>query len=721
MKKIIGLLTLVWGLTLSGVAEDILIADFEGDTYGEWKVEGEAFGKGPVKEGVRPPNNPTTGHQGKGLVNTYLGGDGPTGKLTSPEFTIDRNFINFLVGAGNHEGETCMNLLVNGRVVQTAVGTATKDDQGREILNWASWDVSAFKGKKATLQIVDNHSGGWGHINIDQIVQSDAVVKDAAIPPPVNYNRIEFSKTLPVDNTHLLVPVANAGKGGVQLAIYEGDTLAQSFNVTLPAEGEPFWTAAYPLEYFGLKGRTITIKPFDGKPKPDIYQNAFNSITCGSGLPADSTDDYSKPYRNQFHASTRRGWNNDPNGMVYHNGKYHLYYQYNPFGINWGNMHWGHFESTDLIHWKENPIALFQKTTKDMMFSGGGFVDFNNSAGLGRNIQFAAFTSTGRGECLAYSTDNGMTLKEIPENPVVEHTGRDPKVIWYAPDKKWVMAVYDTSPCAETEAIPAMDKKTHNTANVAFYESKNLRKWTRTGAFTDPDRSAIHECPELFQIPVKNSPGESRWIYYGAQNRYFIGSFDGKKFIKESGPHGSTHGAFYAAQTFSDVPDGRRIQVGWARTAKFTSTYPDQIVNMAFTLPHELTLDKTTDGLRLFFNPVKEAELLRGQVMAEASDLSIADAQKALQTVKGKLSEVLIEFSSGGKHELILNGVDATFEGSSARIFNDRTLTEIYADGGLYYEVRARGADKLESTETMIKEPSGKVKSLKIYELKSVW
>ena len=677
-------------------SDDILIADFEGDSYGTWKVEGKAFGKRPAIANVTPRNR-VTGYKGKGLVNTYFNtSDKDTGILTSPEFVVERKFINFLVGAGKHEEKTCMNLLVGGKAVRSAVGCARKDGQGREIMLWHSWDVAEFAGKKAVLQIVDDHSGGWGHINIDHIVQSDNVAKGAVADKRGPANRVALSVTMTVDSTHLLVPVANSGKA-LTLDIFDGDTFVQNFKVVLPGEGTPYWTAAYPLAHFGLAGRNITIKPAGGAKVDEVYRDAFGRIRCGDGIPDKAADDYAKPYRNQFHVSTRRGWNNDPNGMVYHDGKYHLYYQHNPFGIRWGNMHWGHFESTDLIHWKETPIALYQRTTGDMMFSGGGFVDFNNSAGLGENTLFAAFTSTGRGECLAYSKDGGLTFTEIPENPVVKHKGRDPKVIWYEPGMKWVMVIYSQSDCEETNAI---EGKRH----MAFYESRNLREWTRTGGFTDADQGAVFECPEFFPLEYE---AETKWVLLGAQNRYFIGGFNGKTFIKESGPHGSRHGAFYAAQTFSDVPDGRRIQIGWVRTALYVDRFPDQIVNQSFTLPHEMTLVKTPDGLRVAFNPVKEVEKLRGKKL------------KSLDDCKGELTEVLIEFEEAGQHVLVINGIDASFEGKSARIFTDRTFNEVYADGGLYYEVRTRSPQDFDSMETAVKK--GKVKSLKIYRLKSIW
>jgi fructan beta-fructosidase len=538
---------------------------------------------------------------------------------------------------------------------------------------------------------------------------------------------VALEKILTVDGTHLIVPVSNAGRdpGSMTLlGIYDGDKLVQDFTVGLPQGDEAFWLAAYPIGPFALKGKKIRIAPANGEKVPESYLKAFEKIRIGAAGDALAADDYAKPYRNQFHAGTRRGWNNDPNGMVFHDGKYHLYYQYNPFGISWGNMHWGHLESTDLVHWEEKPIALYQRTTKDMAFSGGGFLDHNDTAGLGKGTLFIAFTSTGRGECLAYSKDGGLTFTELPENPVVKHSGRDPKIIWHQPERKWVMAVFNDEPCAETKATPPQpgSPKKHANANIAFYESKNLRQWSRTGAFTDPDRIALYECPEIFELPVVGKPGESRWILMGAQNRYFVGKFDGKTFHKESGPLGTTHGAFYAAQTFSDVPDDRRIQIGWVRTDLYVQRFPDQIVNQAFTLPHELTLRETKDGLRVFFSPVKELEALRGEVLAEGKDLTPAQANELLRKCAGELSEVLIGFADSAPRQLVINGMDAGFTGRGARIFTDRTFNEIYADGGISYELRNAPPEGFPSKETKLSASDGTVvSSLKIYRLKSIW
>ena len=170
-RAVLCCLSLLAWAAVSLAAEDLVVADFEGDTYGEWQVTGDAFGEGPARANVRPRNH-VAGHQGKGLVNTYLDGDSSTGTLTSPPFKIQRQHINFLIGAGNFLETTCINLLVDGKVVRSAVGPAQKID-GKEVLDWQSWNVEDLAGKEVRIQIVDRATHGWGHINVDQIVQSD--------------------------------------------------------------------------------------------------------------------------------------------------------------------------------------------------------------------------------------------------------------------------------------------------------------------------------------------------------------------------------------------------------------------------------------------------------------------------------------------------------------------------------------------------------------------
>ncbi|NNJ25943.1 glycoside hydrolase family 32 protein [Alienimonas chondri] len=697
---------------------DVVVADFEGETYGDWTTTGTAFGDGPAA-GTLPGQMAVEGFLGKRLVNSFHGGDRPVGTLTSPPFVLSHDHLNLLVGGGGYAGETCVNLRIGEEIVRTAVGPNTAPG-GSERLEPRTWDVSEFRGRSARIEIVDARTGGWGHVNVDQIVLSDVA---AEVPPPP----VTLERTLTVDGSHLLVPVKNPGAGGaaVRLGLFDGETEVQSFNVQLPTDDEPDWTAAYPLAPFDVAGKTLTLRTM-GQPTEAAAKAGFERIRTGSEDEALEQADWTRPYRNAFHLAARRGWNNDPNGLVYHNGQWHVFYQLNPFGIAWGNMHWGHYTSPDLVSWTARPIALFQNGPGDAMFSGGGFVDSQNSAGLGKDRLFVAFTSTGRGECLA-SSDDGVTFTELPENPVVKHSGRDPKIFWHAPTERWVMAVYEQQDTPEVRAVPADTDADGNailpTAQIAFYRSTDLRTWERTGAFTHPDRGSVFECPELFELPVLRDGAptdETKWILYGAQNRYFLGAFDGASFTAESGPHGDSHGAFYAAQTFNDAPSDRRVQIGWVRTPTYLKQFPGQTVNQCLSLPHDLTLHDTADGPRLRFNPAPEMLGLRTGAVKSWENLTSEAASAALTENAGLLTETLIRFEKDGRHSLTVAGIDVSFEGTSARIFTDRTVTEVYVDGGRRYTVHARSPDAFEARTGSVGE-GDPVATLTVHRLKSIW
>ena len=248
----------------------------------------------------------------------------------------------------------------------------------------------------------------------------------------------------------------------------------REFSVEL-AENEPAdWWAFYDVSAFiGQTIRLIALEELLGS------QAAWLSgVILQSDQILNSADLYHENYRPQFHFTSRRGWNNDPNGLVYTQGEWHLYYQHNPFGIRWGNMHWGHAVSQDLIHWTELPEALFQKSLHDMAFSGGGLVDIRNSAGLKAGPEdplVVAFTSTGRGECLAYSLDRGRTLVEYPHNPIITHKGRDPKIIWYEPGQHWVLILYEEP---FEEGVGSGGHGTASSFGYAIYTSPNLKLWS---------------------------------------------------------------------------------------------------------------------------------------------------------------------------------------------------------------------------------------------------
>jgi fructan beta-fructosidase len=234
--------------------DDILINDFEAANYGDWKAEGAAFGTGPAK-GTLGGQMQVTGFEGKGLVNSFLGGDGPTGKLTSPPFTIERDYIKFLIGGGGHKGKTCMNLLIDGEVVLTATGPNTQPG-GRKFLNWENWDVRKYKGKKAVLQIVDDASGGWGHILVDQISQSDtpAQKKPFAAPPARSAEPPlpENAREIKVTGKYIIFPVSNKGKRG-RMTITVGGQLVHCLDCDFPPNKDAidWWAWLDMSEYVG--------------------------------------------------------------------------------------------------------------------------------------------------------------------------------------------------------------------------------------------------------------------------------------------------------------------------------------------------------------------------------------------------------------------------------------------------------------------------------------
>jgi fructan beta-fructosidase len=264
---------------------------------------------------------------------------------------------------------------------------------------------------------------------------------------------------------------------------------------------------------------------------------------------------YDEKMRPQFHHSQKQGWNNDPNGMVYYDGEYHLFWQCNPVGTQWGNMYWGHSSSPDMIHWTEHRRALrpfggtytpnrHPSLAVKNCFSGSANVDVNNTGGwqTGKEkVTVAVFTDTGCGEALAYSNDRGMNWTYYDKNPVIKHNGRDPKLVWYEPGQHWVIAVFDQDP----------DRKIGG--NIAFYSSKNLKDWTLTSKLP-----GYFECPEMFELPVDGDKKNTRWVVFAANAKYAVGNFDGETFTPEhEDKHTLHYGNFYASQCFSRPPDGR--------------------------------------------------------------------------------------------------------------------------------------------------------------------
>ena len=701
-------LSLLFAVSRVSAADDIVIADFEGETYGAWKVTGDAFGPGPA-HGPLPGQMNVEGFTGKGLVNSFHHGDGGTGSLTSPEFKIERPYIRFLIGGGHDPDKLALNLLVAGKKVRSSSGSNSQPG-GSENLEPGSWDVAEFLGKMATIEIVDQATGGWGHINVDQIVQTEKK------PPGLLVNvRREFKVEQPLLN----LPIKTGGPKRVVSMLVDGKLIVK--NEIELADGTPDWWA--PMDVSAWRGKTITLE-VDKLPEDSQALTAIEpaSSVRGSDLL------YHEPSRGQFHFSPQRGWNNDPNGLVYYNGEYHMFFQHNPYGWNWGNMHWGHAVSRDMVHWKELGDVL-APDEMGPMFSGSALVDWNNTSGFGQPGKpplVLIYTAAGNPtvQCLAYSTD-GRTFTKYSGNPVVKQiTGgnRDPKVFWHEPTGKWVMTLY-----VELD-------KVHT---IHFFTSPNLKDWTLVSK-TD----GFFECPDFFELAVDGKDDQRKWVLTAASSEYMVGAFDGTRFTPETPKlKGHLGAGFYAAQTFSDIPatDGRRIQIGWFQTAT-----PGMPFNQAMTVPLELKLTATPDGPRLTWSPVRELEMLhtKSRVIQRAS---LAPGQaNLLDDFKAELVDLNIELEPGSAKEVVFNvrGASIVYDvqkqelavnqiRASAplqngkqriRILCDRNGLEVFAGDGLAY-IPLPFLPKADNTSLGVESRGGeaRINRLEAFEMKSAW
>ena len=687
---------------------DLVVADFEGETYGDWVVTGDAFGSGPAS-GALPGQMSVEGFAGKRLVNSFFHGDGSTGRLTSPEFVIERRYLRFLIGGGGWEDKTCLNLVVDGRVVRSALGPNTISG-GSERLEPAGWDVAEWIGKRARLVIVDEATGGWGHINIDHIEQTNN-------RPPIE--RIQPERTIAATMDYLLLPIKNGGKLR-RASLSDRDNRLRQFDIEL-ADGEADWWAF--LDLRAWRGKELI---FRVDKLPD-GSRALESIRL-SETPITSSDLYRESLRPQFHFSPRRGWNNDPNGLVFYGGVYHLFFQHNPYGWNWGNMHWGHATSRDLVHWTEGDEALYPDEMGPM-FSGSAVVDWQNSSGLGAGDKppiVLIYTAAGNPtvQCLASSSDGGQSWSKFAGNPILKEItpgNRDPKVIWHAPTNRWIMTLY-----VEPDTVHT----------IKFFSSTNLKEWTYLSGVP-----SLFECPDFFELPIDNDANRKRWVLTAASSEYFVGTFDGAAFHPETPKLPGHRGrGFYAAQTFSDIPatDGRRIQIGWLQAAS-----PGMSFNQAMTAPLELGLRQTAEGPRLTWRPVKEIESLRG-VAQRASSAIVSPGGAALRAGGGELLDVeaVFEPTTDAEFELSLRGVpirynalqaELTMGDAAARIplaggrlslraLVDRTTIELFADDGLVYMPLPVLPDAKERSVSL-RATRGEVKinRLDVFELRSIW
>ena len=522
--------------------------------------------------------------------------------------------------------------------------------------------------------------------------------------------------SLQVTKRYLNIPVSHQNDRAT-MRITGENIHTNVFQIRLASETPDYWVF---YDMSSLTGRSITIS-YDGNNKGlnKIYQD--DNIAGQDSL-------YNEKNRPQYHFTSRRGWNNDPNGLIYYEGEYHLFYQHNPYEREWENMHWGHAISKDLIHWEELPAALFPDEL-GTMFSGSAVIDYDNTSGFGKGgvpAMVAIYTADNpekQVQCIAYSLDKGRRWTKYANNPVIDSKAiwnskdtRDPKVFWYKPGNHWVLVLNERD-------------------GHSIYTSNNLKEWTFESHVT-----GFWECPELFELPVDGNKNNTKWVMYGASGTYMTGGFDGKTFTPESGKYYYTTGSIYAAQTYTNIPDtdGRRIQIGWGRIS-----HQGMPFNGMMLLPTELTLRTTKEGIRLFNNPVKEVDVLLGTPMQwqsltsnQANELlkqfhssnylrikttfKLSHATNAGLNLFGQ-SLINYDMNSNLINNVFYSPEDRTSMEITADIFIDKTSVEVFIDGGAYSFSMERRPRPNNTEGLHFWGNNIDIKSLEVYPVNSIW
>lgn len=526
----------------------------------------------------------------------------------------------------------------------------------------------------------------------------------------------------------------------LNIPIRSGDCFEMAVVRIRPEEGLPIefpaevareashWTANVDLGTLAGRPVEISMRYAYSPEPPNIELLALSDEPQGvDGL-------YREPLRPRFHFTCAKGWLNDPNGMVYFDGWYHLFYQHCPFDHHWAFKCWGHAMSRDLVHWQPRPPALLPDEA-GQIYSGSGAVDWENSTGWGEAgippLVLAYTAAGGRAPAssgrpftqgLAVSRDGGLSWEKAPRNPLlgsISRGNRDPKVLWHRPTRAWIMVLF---------------AKSAGEDRFLFLRSPDLRKWEII-----QEIAGLYECPDFFEIRLEGTE-ETRWVLTDAKGRYLVGRFDGRRFEPEEGPHALCgEDDFYAGQTFSDAPDGRMVQIGWLRNACF----PQMPFSQQLSVPRELTLRRTADGLRLFQWPVEELAALRqpltGMMLPERG------AAWRAEGLPGASFDAVFRLKCGGDAEMVftVNGLEfsvapgraecrsggravrhwkpADPERIGARVLADRGSVEVFLDGGAAAFSFSRVCGDAEAALGFCANGPVEAEEAAVYALNSIW
>lgn len=463
----------------------------------------------------------------------------------------------------------------------------------------------------------------------------------------------------------LLLPVQeNAPEGKVNIIVNNEFQLEQNINIRLAREKVDYYV---PLDLSAYQGKSVSVD-VTGMPASSL---CWKEIKLSDTFYSSNRE----TYRPVYHHTPVYGWMNDPNGMFYKDGVYHLYFQYNPYGSMWANMTWGHSTSTDLTHWTYEGTAIVPDAW-GAIFSGSCVVDKDNTAGFGKGAVVAFYTSAKstpwgdvQSQSMAYSLDNGKTFIKYEHNPILTSTERDfrdPKVFWYAPGKHWVMML-------------AVGQE------MQIYSSGNLKEWKKESSFgaMQGAHGGVWECPDLVEVAVEGSK-EKKWVlicnlnpggpFGGSAAQYFVGSFDGKKFVNESPTQtkwldwGKDN---YATVTWSNAPAGRCIALGWMSNWQYANNVPTTQYRSANTLARDLTLYRVGGELYLRSKPSPEIKKARAE-------------EKKIPTfeVKGNYEVASLLADNKGAYE-----IEMTIENKGTSKIDFSLMNEKGEKVAMYYDV----------------------------------
>ena len=567
------------------------------------------------------------------------------------------------------------------------------------------------------------------------------------------------------EGNYIVLPVQEANDDARVNVLVDGK-IAETIYVRLASSKTDY---TVPFDLTPYKGKNVILDVVTPQGRSSVREAKEDVCWKGIAL-ADKLDytDRETRFRPLFHHTPQYGWMNDPNGMFYKDGVWHLYYQYNPYGSKWQNMSWGHSTSSDLVNWEHKPVSL-RPDGLGSIFSGSCVVDTNNTAGMGKDEVIALYTSAGTSQMqsMAHSSDNGITFNVYPANPVItlESEARDPNMFWNERTGEWNLVL-----------AHALDHE------MLFFTSPDLKEWTLQSAFGKGigAQDGVWECPDLFELPVEGTD-EKKWVlicninpggpFGGSAVQYFVGDWDGKKFTADTLPDGSIPTKWldygkdnYALVSWSGAPDGRRTAIGWMSNWQYAADVPTMQYRSANTLPREIGLFRGPDG-EVYASSAPSPELLgmRGKLTESASrinagskarsfrlpeandgvceilmDIDAAKADNVTLTLSNKAGDEVVmtydrkasQFSFDRTRSGIVDfsesfpaiTVSPTYEKNgkiSLRIFIDRSSIELFGNEGRFVMTNLVFPTQPYSTLSVASSGNAKISNLKIFSVKT--